>query len=95
MIGLKDLVKRNLTPERYRQLRQALGIEKTQWARVVMDQEAFRLVRALPYTELDALEISGDGLKQIRLSFLPTIELSRVRYLFRPRQRGNLRSGDF
>ena len=61
MIGAKHLVKRLLKPERHRQLRQALGKERIQWARVVMDRETLSLVSALPYGELDALEISGDG----------------------------------
>jgi SAM-dependent methyltransferase len=61
MMGAKHFVKRLLKPERYRQLRQALGKERIQWARVVMDRETLSLVSALPYGELDALEISGDG----------------------------------
>jgi SAM-dependent methyltransferase len=36
-----------------------LGIRDTQWARVVMDGETERWVRALPYGSLAALEISG------------------------------------
>ena len=60
MIAPKELVKRILKPEKYRQLRQALGKERIQWSRVVMDRETRRLVSALPYYELDALEISGD-----------------------------------
>jgi SAM-dependent methyltransferase len=40
-------------------VRPHLGVTETCWSRVVMDRATADLVRALPYQEFDALEVSG------------------------------------
>lgn len=85
---LKELVKTNYPwtiPLRNRVLGclgRPLGIKDTQWIRIVMDQETTRLIRALPYEKMDALEISGNaweqfGFGQYQNVYYPTYDVCK------------------